>query len=49
MTMNQEVVVEPNESQMTLSDQPPEGTVEDVMGWSEWYLEVQTMVARNSS
>jgi len=34
-TMIQEVVVEPNESQTTMSDHPPKGTVEDVTGWPE--------------
>jgi hypothetical protein len=32
-----------------VSDHPPEGIVEDVMGWPEWYAEVQTMVAGTSN
>jgi hypothetical protein len=47
--MNQEAAVEPDESQTTVSDHPPEGTVEDVTGWPEWYSEVQTMAAGTSS
>jgi hypothetical protein len=31
-TTNQEASVKLNESQTTMSDHPPEGTVEDVMG-----------------
>jgi hypothetical protein len=49
MMMNQEATVEPDESQTTVSDHPPEGTVEDVTGWPEWYSEVQTMEAGTSS
>jgi hypothetical protein len=49
MTMNQEAVVKPDESQTTMSDHPPEGTVEDVTGWPEWYSKVQTVIAGTSS
>jgi len=42
MTPNQEATIEPDESQTTVSDHPPEGTVEDVTGWMEWYSKVQT-------
>jgi hypothetical protein len=38
MMTNQEATVEPDESQTTMSDHPPEGTVEDVTGWPEWYV-----------
>jgi hypothetical protein len=49
IVMNQEAAVEPDESQTTMSDHPPEGTVEHVMGWTEWYSEVQTMATETSS
>jgi hypothetical protein len=48
-TTNQEATVEPDESQTTVSDHPPEGTVEDVMGWPEWFFEVRPMEAGTSS
>jgi hypothetical protein len=34
---------EPNESQTTVSDHSPEGKVEDVMGYPEWFSEVRPM------
>jgi hypothetical protein len=37
---NQETIVEIEESQTTVSDHRKEGTVEDVTGWLEWYVEV---------
>jgi hypothetical protein len=36
-----EAIVEPDESQTTISDHPLEGTVEDVTGWPEWYFKEQ--------
>jgi hypothetical protein len=43
---SQEVAINPGESQMIMSDHQLEGTVEDVMGWLEWYFEVQMMATR---
>jgi hypothetical protein len=34
-TLNMEAVVDLDESQMTISDHPLEGTVEDFIGWPE--------------
>jgi hypothetical protein len=47
--MNQEATIEPDESQTTMSDHPPEGTVEEVTGWPEGYSEAQTTAAGTSS
>jgi hypothetical protein len=47
--MNQEATVELDESQTTVSDHPLEGIVEDVMGWPEWYSEVQMVIVGTSS
>jgi hypothetical protein len=41
MKMNQDTTIEPDESQMTISDHPLEGAVEDIMGQPEWYTEEQ--------
>jgi hypothetical protein len=49
MTPNMKVAVEPDESQMTISDYPPEGIVEDVTGWLEWYSQEQPKAAGTSS
>jgi hypothetical protein len=49
MTPNLKTAVEPNESQMTISDHPTEGTVEDVSSWLEWYTEEQPEAAGTSS
>jgi hypothetical protein len=38
---SQEATINPGESQMIMSDHQLEGIVEDVMGWPEWYFEVQ--------
>jgi hypothetical protein len=38
-TPNPEVVVEPNESQKTISEHPIGETAEDVSDWSEWLME----------
>jgi hypothetical protein len=38
-TQNLKTTVEPEESQTTISNHPPEGTVEYVTSWSEWYNE----------
>jgi hypothetical protein len=40
----QELAVEIDESQTTISDHPQEGTVDDVTGWLEWYIEEQMEV-----
>jgi hypothetical protein len=48
-TPNQEVTIEPDESQTTISDHPPEGMVEDVTGWPDWYSEAQPEAAGTSS
>jgi hypothetical protein len=37
--MNQEVAIEPDESQTTMSDHPLEGTVKEVTCWPEGYYE----------
>jgi hypothetical protein len=34
---NQEEAINSNESQTTMSNHPPKGTIEDVIGWPEWY------------
>jgi hypothetical protein len=39
MAPNQEAVVEPDESQTTMSEHPQEGAVEDVTSWPEQYVE----------
>jgi hypothetical protein len=36
MTQNPEATVEPNESQITISGQPMEETVENASAWLEW-------------
>jgi hypothetical protein len=36
-TTNMAAIVEPYESQTTMSDHPLEGIVEDVTGWPEWF------------
>jgi hypothetical protein len=38
---NMKIVVEPDESQMTISEHPGEGMVKYVSGWKEWYTEEQ--------
>jgi hypothetical protein len=48
MTMNQEEVVKPYESQTTMLDHPLKGIVKDVMGWMKWYSKVQMMVVGTS-
>jgi hypothetical protein len=40
-TSNPTPTVEPDESQMTISDHPVEGMVEDVSASMEWYIEEQ--------
>jgi hypothetical protein len=46
--MNLEAAVEPDESQTTVSEHPPEVTVEDVTNCLEWYSEAQMTVTRTS-
>jgi hypothetical protein len=41
--------IEPDESQMTISDHPPEGMVEDITGQPEWYTEEQPEAVGTSS
>jgi hypothetical protein len=48
-TPNMKATIELDKSQTTISDHPPEGTVEDVTGWPEWYSQEQPKVARTSS
>jgi hypothetical protein len=49
MTSIQESTVEPDESQMTISDHPQEGTTEDVTGQPEGHTEEQPEAAGTSS
>jgi hypothetical protein len=49
MALNLEAAVEPDESQTTVSEHPLEGIVEDVIGWSEWYIGEQLKVIGTSS
>jgi len=49
MATNQEATVEPDESQTTMSYHPHEGSVEDVMGWLEEYVEEQPLEDGTSS
>jgi hypothetical protein len=46
--LNMKIVVEPDESQTTISNHPVEGTVEDVSGWPEWYTKEQPEVVGTS-
>jgi hypothetical protein len=48
MMMNQEAIVDLDESQTTVSDHPPEGTIEDGTSWLERYSKVQTTTAGTS-
>jgi hypothetical protein len=48
-TPNLKTTVEPDKSQMTISNQPAERMGEDVSDWPEWYTEEQPEVARTSS
>jgi hypothetical protein len=36
---NLDATIKLDESQTTISDHPPERTIEDVTGWLEWYIE----------
>jgi hypothetical protein len=41
MVTNHETEIEPDESQITVSDHPPKETVEDITSCPEWYSETQ--------
>jgi hypothetical protein len=49
MTQNLEAAVEPDESQMTISEHPAGETTEDVSAWPEWLMEEQPEAAGTSS
>jgi hypothetical protein len=46
---NLEAPIKLDESKTTISDHPPEGIVEYVMVWSEWYTEEQLAAVGTSS